>query len=69
MSDFTLRKIVTQMEEIHHEGGPPVALVKAPESDLGACHWHPSLADHAAMTAALQQALAGLPDPWGTAAP
>lgn len=25
MSDFTLRKIVTQMEEIHHEGGPPVA--------------------------------------------
>lgn len=25
MSDFTLRKIVTQVEEIHHEGGPPVA--------------------------------------------
>ncbi|MGA0542357.1 amino acid synthesis family protein [Neotabrizicola sp. VNH66] len=26
MSDFTLRKIVTQVEEIHHEGGPPVAV-------------------------------------------
>lgn len=50
-------------------GGPPVALVDAPQSDLGACHWHPSLADHAAMTAVLQQALAGLPDPWGTPAP
>ncbi|QYZ68612.1 SGNH/GDSL hydrolase family protein [Neotabrizicola shimadae] len=54
---------------LQSKGGPPVALVKAPESDLGACHWHPSLADHAAMTAALQEALASLPAPWGTPAP
>jgi hypothetical protein len=51
------------------EGGPPVALVEAPETALTACHWHPSLADHAAMARALEQALARLPDPWGMATP
>lgn len=51
------------------EGGPAVALVEAPEAGLTACHWHPSLRDHAAMAKVLEQALAQLPDPWGAAAP
>lgn len=51
------------------EGGPPVALVQGPEVDLTACHWHPSLRDHAAMVKVLEQTLAALPDPWGPAAP
>ncbi|QLQ19770.1 MAG: hypothetical protein HZT43_15725 [Exiguobacterium profundum] len=46
-----------------------MALVEAPEAGLTACHWHPSLRDHAAMAKVLEQALAQLPDPWGAAAP
>lgn len=50
-------------------GGAPVALVDGPDSELTACHWHPSLRDHAAMTKALERTLARLPDPWSAATP
>lgn len=51
------------------ESGAPVALVQGPHSALTGCHWHPSLADHAAIATALRDALADLPDPWAAPAP